>query len=424
MTDSARSAAPPRLGFGVTAPTTTPRRVGTFASLGNRDFRYLLAGTMGTQVGSWSQTIGQGWLVLELTRSPVQLGLIAFIRGIAMLAASPFGGLVSDMFDRRRVVVGGTLLAALNAVVLSVLVSTGQIAVWHLYAVAALDGVLNALNQPARQALVYDVVGKEELTNAVALSSVGSNIMRVIGPSLGGVLIGVSGVAACFIFQAVCYVLAAVISLRIRPIKGATRKIASLADSLLGGFSYARRSRTVLLLLLISMIPSLLVYPYVGFVPVFASDVLHVGALRYGILMTAVGVGSIPGAFAAANMTHIRGKGRMLLITSAVYMAMVGAFALAPLFGLAFACLAVAGVANAIQNTLNASLVQFSVSDEYRGRVSALYFMTGGLTPFGSLAMGGLIAALGAPLAVAGFALTATALTIALAIASPRLRTM
>lgn len=424
MTNSIRGAAPPGVSTGIAAPATAPRRVSTFASLTNRDFRYLLAGTMGTQVGSWSQTIGQGWLVHEMTHSAVQLGLIAFIRGIAMLGASPFGGLVSDLFDRRRVVIGGTLLSALNALVLSVLVSTGHIAVWHLYLLAAFDGVLNALNQPARQALVYDVVGKEELTNAVALSSVGSNIMRIISPSLGGALIGTTGVASCFIFQAVCYVFAAMISLRIRPIEGGVRKMASLADSLLGGFAYARRSPTVLLLLLVAMIPSLLVYPYVGFVPVFASDVLHVGAIQYGILMTAVGVGSIPGAFAAANMTHMHGKGRMLVLTSAVYMAMVAAFALSPLFGLAFGCLVVAGIANAIQNTLNASLVQFSVSDEYRGRVSALYFMTGGLTPFGSLAMGGLIAAFGAPTAVAGFGIIATVLVIGLGALSPRLRAM
>lgn len=400
------------------------RRVGTFASLANRDFRFLLAGTMGMQIGSWSQMIGQGWLINDLTHSAIQLGLISFIRGIAMLAASPFGGLVSDMFDRRSAVIAGTLLAALNGLVLAVLVATGAVEVWHLYMMAAVDGVLNALNQPARQALVYDVVGKDELTNAVALSSVGGNIMRVVGPSLAGALIGISGVAACFIFQAVCYVLSAVVSLLIRPAPRADKRIASLKDSLLGGFSYARHHREIVLLLLVSMIPSLLVYPYVGFVPVFASDVLHVGAFQYGILMTAVGVGSIPGAFMAANMSHVGNKGRILIITSAGYMGMVAAFALSPWFALAFACLAAAGVANAIQNTLNSTLVQFSVSDEYRGRVSAVYFMTGGLTPFGSLAMGALIALFGAPAAVSSFAILATIAVLALGCWSGRLRAM
>ncbi|HZQ37954.1 MAG TPA: MFS transporter [Dehalococcoidia bacterium] len=423
MSSTVRASATRGASERASAPTA-PRRIGTFASLANRDFRYLLAGTMGMQVGSWSQTIGQGWLVHEMTHSAVQLGLISFIRGIAMLGASPFGGLVSDLFDRRRVVIWGTLLAALNGLALAVLVATGTVQVWHLYVMAAIDGVLNALNQPARQALVYDVVGKEELTNAVALSSVGSNIMRVIGPSLAGALIGTAGVASCFIFQGVCYVLSAVVSLLIRPVKQQSARLASLRDSLLGGFAYAHHNREIVLLLLVALVPSLLVYPYVGFVPVFASDVLHVGAFQYGVLMTAVGVGSIPGAFVAANMTHIRHKGLILIVTSAGYMGMVMAFALSPLFLAAFACLAIAGFANAIQNTLNSTLVQFSVSDEYRGRVSALYFMTGGLTPFGSLAMGGLIAAVGAPPAVAAFAALATAAVLVLGALSRRLRAM
>ncbi len=404
--------------------TAKPERVGTFASLANRDFRYLLAGTMAMQVGSWSQTIGQGWLIHSMTGSAVHLGMIAFIRGIVMLVASPFGGLLSDMLDRQRVVVWGTLLAATNGLVLTVLVWLGVQEVWHLYALAAVDGAIGALNQPARQALVYDVAGKQELTNAIALSSVGGNIMRIVGPSLAGGLIGVAGIASCFLFQGVCYAFSAVVTLFIRRVPQARTRAASFADSLLGGFGYARRNRLVVLLLVVGAIPSLLVYPYVGFVPVFASDVLHVDALQYGILMTAVGVGSIPGAILAANMTHTSGKGRLLLITSAGYMAMIAAFALCGMFLLAFACLVAAGVANAIQNTLNAALVQFNTTDEYRGRVSALYFMTHGLQPFGSLAMGGIIAGWGAQPAVFSFALLGTLSVLALGACSPRLRNL
>jgi MFS family permease len=425
---SARAAERAASAYAVRPPTAAgsvrTRKRGTFASLANRDFRYLLAGTMALQVGSWSQTIGQGWLIHDMTRSAVQLGLIAFIRGLVVLLASPFGGYVSDALDRRRVIIGGTFLAALNGVVMTALVATGTIAVWHLYLLAAVDGMLGALIQPARQALVYDVAGEEDLTNAVALSSVGGNIMRIIGPSLGGALIGIWGVAACFVFQAVCLVAAALVSLPIRPVHQRGPRTASLMDSMLGGIAYARSSKAVVLLLLMAAIPCLLVYPYVGFVPVFASDVLHVGAFEFGVLMTAVGVGSIPGALIAANMNRRSGYGRTLVMTTATYMAMVAAFALSPSYWLAFGCLAMAGVANAIQNTLNSSLLQFNVSDEYRGRVSALYFMTGGLSPFGSLAMGGLIAVWGAPATVAGFALLAVGAVLVLGVLSPRLRAL
>ncbi len=407
-----------------TATGSTPHRVGTFASLANHNFRYLLAGTMAMQVGSWSQTIGQGWLIHSMTGSAVHLGMIAFIRGIVMLIASPFGGLLSDLLNRQRVVVWGTLLAAANALVLTALVALGVQEVWHLYALAAIDGAIGALNQPARQALVYDVAGKKELTNAIALSSVGGNVMRIVGPSLAGGLIGVAGIASCFLFQGVCYAFSAVVTFFIPRLPQAATRAASLADSLLGGFGYARRNRVVVLLLVVGAIPSLLVYPYVGFVPVFASDVLHVDAFQYGILMTAVGVGSIPGAIAAANMTNTAGKGRWLILTSAGYMAMIAAFAVSGMFVLAFACLVLAGVANAIQNTLNAALVQFNVTDEYRGRVSALYFMTHGLQPFGSLAMGAMIAVWGAPPAVFSFSVLATLAVLVLGALSPRLRTL
>src|SRR5262249_11938785 len=155
-----------------------------------------------------------------------------------------------------------------------------------------------------------------------------------------------------------------------------------------------------------------------------ASDVLHVGAFQYGILMTAVGVGSIPRAFIAANMTHGRGTEPIIIVTSSRYMDVIMAIGLSPWCLRAFHCRDGARFSNSIQNTLNSTLVQFSVSDEYRGRVSALYFMTGGLTPFGSLAMGALIAAAGAPAAVAAFAALATAAVLVLGAASRCLRAM
>jgi MFS family permease len=408
-----------------TAPAARPVVRGSFASLETRDFRFLVGGTMAANLAMWVQTIAQGWLVLELTGSAVALGVISFIRGIAMLVASPFGGLLSDRFDRRTVMNAATGVSALAASLLALLVVFGHIQLWQLFLFAAIDGVVSSINQPARTALVYDVAGPDDLTNAVALQSMGQNIMRLVGPSLGGALIGVAGVAACFAVQAGFYVLSVLLSLPIRTRTEKPARLASFRQSVLGGFEHAKGHRPIALLLIVASLPSLLVYPYMSFMPLFATDVLHAGAMLYGVLITAVGLGSIAGAFVAARKAStFRHQGVTMLALTALYMAMVGLFALSHWYAVSYALLVVGGFANAIYLTLNSSLLQFATADEYRGRVSGLYFMTNGLQPFGSLALGGLIAVVGLQPSVAAFSFTAVALTLLLWAASPTLRRM
>lgn len=408
-----------------TAAAPARAHTGTFNSLANRDFRFLLGGTMAANVAMWVQMIAQGWVVLQLTGSSVALGAISFVRGISMLLASPFGGLLSDRFDRRLMMNLATGFSAASASVMAVLVITGQIQLWQLFVFAALDGALGSVNQPARQALVYDVAGPKDLTNAVALQSIGMNIMRLVGPSLGGALIGIGGVGICFAVQAGFYLLSVFASLPIRARSERPTRIASLAESILGGFSYARRNRPILLLLVVAALPSLLVYPYMSFMPLFSQSVLGADAFWFGILITAVGVGSIGGALIAARRaTTFSMKGPAMLAMAMIYAGMVGLFALSQWYAVSYLLLVVAGFANSINLTLNSSLLQFSTSDEYRGRVSGLYFMTGGLQPFGSLAMGAMIAVAGLQPTVAIFCLTAVAVTACLWLASATLRRM
>jgi MFS family permease len=407
------------------AVALAPARAGTFDALANRDFRFLLGGTMAANVAMWVQMIAQGWIVLQLTGSSVALGAISFIRGIAMLVASPFGGLLSDRFDRRLMMNLATGISAASASAMAVLVITGQIQLWQLFVFAALDGALGSVNQPARQALVYDVAGPKALTNAVALQSIGQNIMRLVGPSLGGALIGVAGVGVCFAVQAGFYLLSVLTSLPIRTRSERPARMASLTESVLGGFSYARRHRPILLLLLVAALPSLLVYPYMSFMPLFSQQVLGADAFWFGILITAVGVGSIAGALIAARRAAgFAMKGPAMLAMAIVYAGMVGVFALSQWYAVSYLLLVVAGFANSINLTLNSSLVQFATSDEYRGRVSGLYFMTGGLQPFGSLTMGAMIALAGLQSTVALFCFTAVAVTACLWLLSPTLRRM
>lgn len=395
----------------------------TFSSLSIRDFRWLWFGNIGTMLGAWIQFAAQGYLVLQISGSPFQVGAVTFARGITSIVFAPFAGLITDRFSRRSVLMWMTGLAAVVAVTLAALILSDVISVWMMYPIAVAEGIADAIGQPARQVMVYDVVGEDELPNAVAVNSLGSNTMRVVGPSLAGGLIGFVGIEAAFAVQAAAYLVSMYFTSRIRTpgiptSKSTTSVLASMAD----GIDYARRNRDVLLLVVMAGLPSLLVYPYVSYIAVFAKDVLDVGSVGFGFLASAVGYGSIIGALLAANLTRISKRGQILVWTTFVYMALVTAFALSNNYAVSFSLLVVAGVANSIYLMFNQVMLQLTVDDEYRGRVLSLYVMVSGLTPFSALLMGALIDAFGAQVTVAGFTGLATLIVLVIGIFSKRLR--
>ncbi len=393
-----------------------------FASLAVRDFRLLLGGTAGTQLGDWVQAVALGWLVFQLSHSPFQLGLISFVRGATILLVSPLGGVVADRVNRRTVIVIATAAGAVTATTLSLLVVTHVVQVWHLYLSAIADGAALSMNLPARQAIVYDIVGGEDLANAVALNSLAGNVARIIGPSLGGAIIGLVSVAAAFALQAACYLLSASFTFRLAPVRQHRGPGLSVFESFGGGFAYAWRNKLAGVILLMVFIPAILVYPYVSFLPVFARDVLHVGAGGYGLITSAVGFGSIVGASVVASRALDRRPGRAVLIGTFVYCFLVVCFAFSHLFVLSFFLLALAGVANSIYLALDNTLLQLHTEDALRGRVMAIFSMTFGVTPFATLLMGALIAMFGAPHTVAVFASLATLSVVLMGFATPRLR--
>jgi MFS family permease len=395
----------------------------TFSSLRIDDFRRLWLGNVGTMLGQWIQFAAQGYLVFQLSHSPFQVGAVSFARGVASVAFSPFAGLVTDRYSRRSVLMMMTTLSAIVAALLALLIFADLISVWMMYPIALAEGVTDAINQPARQVMVYDVVGEDELPNAVAVNSLGSNTMRVVGPALAGALIGAAGIEAAFALQAVAYAVSVWFTARIRTrgvptSKSTTSVLASMAD----GIDYARRNRDVLLLVVMAGLPSLLVYPYVQYIPVFAEDVLHVGSVGFGFLASAVGYGSILGALIAANLTRLEKRGQILVWTTFVYMSLVTAFAVSNVYALSFSLLVVAGVANSIYLMFNQVMVQLIVDDEYRGRVMSLYVMVSGITPFSALLMGALIDGFGPQVTVACFTGLASAIVLAIGITSRRLR--
>jgi len=394
---------------------------GTFSSLSLGQFRLLLAGTGAAQVANWMEMLTRGWLVQELTHSPFHLGLIAFVFGISSLIASPAAGVVTDRIDRRTLAVSTQLISAAIALMVGVLVVSGQIELWQLYIMAIVSGVSAAVNMPARQVLLYDVVGGENLTNAIALNSVTANVARIAAPTFGGGIIAAAGIGPAYFTEVAFLLLATVATLTLRVTNVAQRAHIPMWQGVREGFDYVRRDATLTRLVLLNVIPSVLIYPYVTLMPIFANDILHTGSTGYGILLSGVGFGSIPGGLVIAGMT--RNKGRVMSVAALLYMGMVAFFAVSPWFPLSFALLIIGGVGWSMMAILNQILLQLQIADDaVRGRVMAFYTMSGGLTPFGNLALGAVAGPAGVQGAVAAFAMTGFVLAGYLGLGSARIR--
>jgi MFS family permease len=402
---------------------TAPGR--PLAALRHRDFRFLLASTMALQVGSWVQTIGQGWLVVhDLGGSATSLATVALLRGASLVVLSPVGGYLAGRYERRSQLMAYTTGSALIAILLAVLVATGRIEIWMVYLTAVAAGVVEALAGPIRNLLVFDSTGPEDLTNAVALNALGGNAMRVIGPAIGGALIGLIGTQGTFEVQAVCLVAAVLLTMRLRPSHPEGGARLGMLTSIGGGLAYVARDRRMLLIVTMAMLPSVLVYPYVTFLPVFAREVLHSNQTGYGYLAAAVGLGSLLGGGLVAGASDRAPMGLGMMWACFLYCVCVGVFALMHNLWIAVAMLALAGIFHSIYSAFNASLMQMMASPEYRSRVVSLQTMTWGVTPFAGLLMGRMIDAYGAPHVVFGWMVVAAGLTFVLTLSSRQLRSL
>jgi MFS family permease len=397
-------------------------RAPAFSSLSLGQFRFLLAGTSASQLGSWMEEVARGWLVFQLTDSAFQLGLVAFLRGISTLVFSPAAGVVVDRLDRRRMAAFSQAVPGTVALLVGLLVSGGWVQMWHLYVMAIVVGASVAVNIPARQVLVYDVVGSEHLPNAIALNSVTANVSRIVAPSLGGIIIRVAGTAVAFYGQAAFYGLAVAATLMLRPLTHVQPVRVPVLAGIREGFGYVRRDETLSRLVMMNVIANVLIYPYVTMMPVFAKDLLHSGSAGYGLLLTGVGFGAIPGGLTAASMQGWGSRGKTMALAALLYMGMVLAFSFSRLFGLSFAILVMAGIGWSLFVTLNQTLLQLNLDDAFQGRGMALYSMAAGLTPFGSLGLGAASQQFGVPHSVAAFAATGLMLAAFGGIASRKIR--
>lgn len=389
-------------------------RLSPFAALRHRNFRLFYTGQTISLIGTWMQQLAQGWLVLLLTDSALWVGLVAALGSLPILVFSLPAGVYADRANKRRVVTVCQALLLAAAALLAVLVATGRVAAWQVAVLAAVVGTVNAFEIPARQSFIIELVGKEDLTNAIALNSSAFNATRIVGPAVAGLLVAEVGIAACFGINALSYVavLIALQAMRLPPWQRPTAAGGGL-DQVREGLRFVRRDPRVLALVLNTAVLSLFGFPYIVLLPVFARDVLHVGAQGLGVMSASIGIGALAAALGlAAFSPHVR-RGMLVAWASPVFGLAVAGFAYARWFPLAIATLALTGFAMVLNNAATNTLLQTLVPDALRGRVMALWALVFvGFAPLGSLLTGWLAGGVGAPAALAAGGALATVVSV------------
>ncbi|MCA1564453.1 MAG: MFS transporter [Acidobacteria bacterium] len=372
-------------------------------SLGHKNYRLFYGGQLISLTGTWMQIVAQSWLVYRLTGSAATLGLVAFAGQMPGFLLAPLGGAAADTFSRHRILITTQALAMLLAFALAVLTLTGTVAVWHVYVLAALLGVVNAFDIPSRQAFVADLVGREDLVNAIALNSSMINGARLVGPAIAGLLVATIGEGWCFFVNGLSYiaVIAGLSRMRVaRQVMAAERR--SPIRRIVEGFSFVGRTGPIRALIILLGLVSLFGMPYTMLMPVFADRILHVGAGGLGMLLGAAGVGALGAALLLVARRGVRGMGRLVAFSSAGFGASLVLFSQLQDFRLAVVVLVVVGFSMIIQIASSNTLVQAMSPDALRGRVMAVYSMMFlGMAPLGALLAGWLAERVGAANTVA-----------------------
>ncbi len=365
------------------APAITSRRAATFASLSNPNFRRFFAGQAVSMIGTWMQSVAQAWLVLELTGSGTALGLVIALQMIPVLFGAPYAGLIADRVDKRRLLVGTQTVMGVLALALGLLTVTGSVRLWMVYVLAVALGAANAVDNPTRQSFVLEIVGPEDLRNAVTLNSVVVNAARAVGPAVAGTLIATTGVGVCFLinagtFAAVIFALATLDRDALRPSPPAPREKGQLRE----GFRYVRRTPSLLVPLGMMAVVGMLAYEFQVVLPVLAQSTYHGGAQAYGFLTAAMGFGAVVGGLAVASRSFV--GTRALIGSSAIFGAVILLAAAAPTLVLACVAMGLVGAGSVGFLAIGNATLQLSASPMMRGRVMALWAVAFlGSTPIG-----------------------------------------
>ena len=368
----------------------------TFAALAVPNYRRYFFGQATSLVGTWMQMAAQSWLVLSLTGSAAALGVIVALQTLPVLLLAPYGGVIADRVDKRRLMIALQTAMGLQALALGLLTITGSVRIWEIGVLAVILGLNNAFENPARQSFVLEMVGPDTLRNAVSLNSVQVNVARAVGPAVAGLLIATVGTGECFLINAASFVavVGSLISMErstLHPTPPAPRAAGQLRE----GLRYARATPEIIVPLLMMTLVGTLAYEFQVSLPVMARHTLHAGAEGYGFMTAAMGVGAIVGGLVVAA----RGRTGLRPVTIAVaaFAVALALAALAPTLPVELVALALVGAASVSFMSSGNSTLQLASDPAMRGRVMALWFVAlQGTTPIGGPLIGAIISLAGA----------------------------
>jgi MFS family permease len=398
----------------VTEETGSRRSGRAFGALRNRDFALYWFGSFFSQVGNWMQQVAQSWLIYDLTRSPLMVGVGGLTSSLPFVFMSLYAGTVVDRVDRKKILILVQLANIVTILALALDIATGNVQVWHIYLASALNALIGAFQIPAQQALLPYLVPRGDLMTAISLNSILRRGSQIIGPSLGGISVAVIGVASTYSINAATCLGLIVCLLAIRatnPVDERSRRT-SPVEAIIEGFRYVRSERIIGALLLLETTLSIF-GSYNAMLVVFARDIFEMGPQGLGLLQSASGAGTIIGSLTLATIGHVTHTGRVMLIAAIVYGAGVASLAYSPWFGLALPILVVVGAADVTVGALRTTVLQLISRRELLGRVMSLHAITTrGFSPLGSFEAGTLAELFGvrAALAIgAGICITAVA---------------
>lgn len=391
-------------------------RIHTFDSLTIRDYQLLWLGQLDTSLGQWMDNISRGYLIYHITSSPLQLGLVAAVRGIPLLLFGIVAGALADRSGRKAQLIVAQVTNAMLNFILATLVLTNHVQPWHVYVTGFLAGTVQAFQNPARQTLVSDVAGPRHLLNALALNSMAVNSSRAVGPALAGLLIATFGVHGSYYVQAVMYLLATMWTMQMRvPERGpASVRVGRepLFQSIKAGFAYVNTNRNIRTQLILALGPLTLGMPFTNLMPIFARDVLHGGAQLQGFLLSAFGIGSLMGAVIIASIPRHHAYALPAVIGAVVFSITVFFFGLSHWVWLSLSCTFISGIFMTTYQTQNQALLQLSAPQHIRGRVMSIYLVNRATIPIGTLLAGALAHHLGGPAAVCMMSLSALSVVL------------